>query len=139
MDNNFNDFTWNINRLNSLFLDNIELKLKSNGINNVNSNQALLIKNIGYKPTHVNDANSLGFYVGTNISYNVKDMVKKGYINRITDNDDKRCAFLVLTKKGKKVLEILEGVNVSHQQALQKLKIDVNNINEILLRLQRIF
>ncbi len=139
MQNNIHEFTLNINKLNKLFINSIDVSLRGNGINNVTYNQALLISNIGKNLRHVSESSCYGYYTGTNISYNVKDMVKKGYVDRIVDNDDKRCAFLCLTDKGLKVLDILEGANVSRKEALLKHKIDVNNINEILVRLHRIF
>jgi len=139
MDSSFYEFTLHINKLNKVFLAHIDLLLNDNGFKNVNSRQALLLSNIGMDATHVQDANSFGYYLGTNISYNVKDLVKKGYIDRLIDNEDKRCAYLVLTQKGKEIVDILESDNMSQQESLQKLKIDVNNVNEILTRLQRIF
>lgn len=139
MGNNYYDFTVNINRLDKLFLENIEHSLRGNEVYDINPMQALVIINIGHEAMRVNDVNNFDYYLGKNVTYNIKDLVKKGYVGRLKNKNDKRSNIVSLTKKGVRVLEILESVNVSQQERLQKLKIDVNNLNEILTRLQRIF
>lgn len=139
MGNSFYKLTVHINQLNKLILDKIQTLLLENKFYDLNANQALVLSNIGKDPRHVHATNKSGYYLGTNISYNVGVLVKTGYIERINDNKDKRCAFLVLTEKGKQVLDLMEKDNVSHEKLLQKMKIDGNNINEILVRLQAMF
>src|SRR6185437_6946886 len=124
MYNTFYDFTVNINKLNRLFLQSIDLELKKNKIYDVNPNQALLILNVSNNPRHVNDTHE-GYWLGTNISYNIGDLVKKGYVTRIIDKQDLRCAFIGLTDKGMKLYNILEGVIMSRSKILHKMQIDV--------------
>lgn len=138
MNNSFHELRVNINQLNRIMLDHINALLKENNVYDLNANQTFLLSNIGNDAKNVQDANKLGYYIGTNISYNVGYLVKHGYIDRLDDNVDKRRAFLMLTEKGKQVLELIESDNMSQEKLLQKMKIDVNNMNEILLRLQRI-
>lgn len=139
MGNSFYEFTLIMNKLNKLFLENINIELSKNKIRDVNPIQALLMKNIESGHIHICNATDRGYHLGTNISYNVKDLVKKGYMDRIEDKNDLRSAYLVLTKKGREVVDILDRDNMSKQELLQKLKIDVNNVNAILLKLKRIF
>jgi len=139
MDGGFNEFTLIINKLNKLFLEDILLNLRNNRIKNIKPMQALLLRNIEGNPKNIKDSGDFGYYLGTNITYSTIDLEKKGYIDKLPDKEDKRAVYLVLTEKGKKVLEVLDSVNVSHLKSLQKLKIDVKNMNEILLKLQRIF
>ena len=139
MGNSFYNFTANINKLDKLFLENIEHSLRYNEIYDISPMQALVMTNIGHETMRINDVNDFDYYLGKNVTYNIKDLVKKGYVGRLKNKNDKRSKIVSLTKKGERVLEILESVNVSQQERLQKLKIDVNNLNEILTRLQRIF
>lgn len=139
MGNSFHNFTANINKLDKLFLENIEHSLRDNEIYDISPMQALVMTNIGHEAMRVNDVNDFDYYLGKNVTYNIQDLVKKGYVGRLKNKNDKRSKIVSLTKKGERVLEILESVNVSQQERLQKLKIDVNNLNEILTRLQRIF
>lgn len=138
MNNSFHELKVNINQLNRIMLDHISALLKEHNFYDLNANQALLLSNIGNDAKNVLYSNKIGYYIGTNISYNVGYLVKHGYIDRLDDNVDKRRAFLVLTDKGKQVLELIEGDNMSQENTLKKIGIDVNNMNEILLRLQRI-
>lgn len=139
MGNSFHNFTANINKLDKLFLENIEHSLRDNEIYDISPMQALVMINIGHETMRINDVNDFDYYLGKNVTYNIQDLVKKGYVGRLKNKNDKRSKIVSLTKKGERVLEILESVNVSQQEKLQKLKIDVNNLNEILTRLQRIF
>lgn len=139
MGSSYYDFTVNINRLDKLLLENIEHSLRDNEIYDISPMQALVITNIGHEEMRVNDVNDSDYYLGKNVTYNIKDLVKKGYVGRLKNKNDKRSKIVSLTKKGERVLEILESVNVSQQERLQKLKIDVNNLNEILTRFDRIF
>ena len=139
MGNSFYNFTANINKLDKLFLENIEHSLRYNEIYDISPMQALVMTNIGHETMRINDVNDFDYYLGKNVTYNIQDLVKKGYVGRLKNKNDKRSKIVSLTKKGERVLEILESVNVSQQERLQKLKIDVNNLNEILTRLQRIF
>lgn len=139
MGNSFHNFTANINKLDKLFLENIEHSLRDNEVYDISPMQALVIINIGHEEMRVNDVNDFDYYLGKNVTYNIQDLVKKGYVGRLKNKNDKRSKIVLLTKKGERVLEILESVNVSQQERLKKLKIDVNNLNEILTRLQRIF
>ena len=139
MGNSFHNFTANINKLDKLFLENIEHSLRDNEVYDISPMQALVMINIGHETMRINDVNDFDYYLGKNVTYNIQDLVKKGYVGRLKNKNDKRSKIVLLTKKGEMVLEILESVNVSQQERLKKLKIDVNNLNEILTRLQRIF
>lgn len=139
MANSFYNLTVNINQLERLILEHINSLLRKNNIYDLNANQALLLRNIGNDAKHVHDVNNSSYYLGTNISYSIGSLVKKGYIDRIKDNVDTRCAFLVLTQKGKKVLSLIDDDNMSQENVLKKIGIDAKNINEILVRLQKIF
>lgn len=139
MDNSFHDFTVNINRLDKLFLELIEHSLRYNEIYDISPMQALVMTNIGLEAMRVYDVNDFDYYLGKNVTYNIQDLVQKGYVGKLKNKNDKRSAIVSLTKKGERVLKILDSVNVSQQESLHKLKIDVKNLNEILARLQRIF
>lgn len=138
MYNIFYDFTVNINKLNKSFLQMIDLELKRNKIYDVNPNQALLILNVSNNPKHITNMQE-GYYLGTNISYNIDNLVKKGYVTRVIDKEDLRCAFIGLTEKGQQLYDILYSVFMSRLKTLQKVDADVKKINEILLSLQVIF
>lgn len=138
MDNSFYDLTVNINKLNKLFLETIDLELKTNQIFDVTPMQALLILNIADDKKNINHLQS-DYYIGKNTSYNTNNLAKRGYITRTIGKEDKRCVIISLTEKGKELYDFLCCVIKSRLKALQEREIDVTHINTILSELQVIF
>jgi DNA-binding MarR family transcriptional regulator len=138
MDNSFYDFTVNINKLNKLFLETIDLELKTKEIYDVTPMQALLILNIACDKKNINNLQS-DYYIGKNTSYNTNNLAKRGYITRTIGKEDKRCVIVSLTDKGKELYDFLSRVLMSRLKVLQEREIDVMYINTILSELQIIF
>ncbi len=71
--------------------------------------QALLIHNIADNKTRVGELKTRGFYLGTNVTYNLKKLVKAGYVNRVISNSDKRSMTVSLTRKGMEVCDLVNA------------------------------
>lgn len=137
----FSELTLKLNKLNKLFMDRIEADLKFNNIYEINAVQALMLKNIGIGKTTVTQATTKGYYLGTNISYNITSLNNKGYLTKQTYYGDARCIYLVLTKKGHQVLKIINKTLLTQQESLTKDGLEDNaieNINSIIDKLQRV-
>ena len=108
----------------------------------LNPNQVLLIKNIGKESMFVNLASVTGYKTGTNITYNINDLQRKGYIDKTKGKEDERKVYLTLTKKGLNVLAMIDSVLLSHSNLLQEENIGgkhMREINKILCKLQKTF
>ena len=70
-----------IERLHRLLLDVIKDEFERLGRADVNSVQALLLYNIGDAELTAGELTSRGYYLGSNVSYNLKKLVDAGYIN----------------------------------------------------------
>ncbi|MGB6428533.1 MAG: helix-turn-helix domain-containing protein, partial [Methyloceanibacter sp.] len=70
-----------IERLHLLLLDVIKDEFERLGRTDVNSVQALLLFNIGDAELTAGELTSRGYYLGSNVSYNLKKLVDAGYIN----------------------------------------------------------
>lgn len=81
----------------------LALLLEKTDYPDVSPVQALLIYNISDKRLTVGELKGRGFYLGTNVTYNLKQLVKAGYINQVITPQDKRSMQVSLTAKGKKV------------------------------------
>lgn len=141
MDNLFYSFTRNINRINSSFMGFIDMNICKNFMD-LNPNQVLLIKNIGEESMFVNLASVTGYKTGTNITYNINDLQRKGYIDKTKGKEDERKVYLTLTKKGLNVLAMIDSVLLSHSNLLQEVRIydkHMKEINKILCKLQKTF
>jgi len=130
-----------IERLHRLLLDVIKDEFERLGRTDVNSVQALLLFNIGDAELTAGELTSRGYYLGSNVSYNLKKLVEAGYINHQRSNTDRRSVRVRLTDKG---IEVCRVVNALYQRQLKSLQqvggIDANDLealNRSLIRLER--
>lgn len=96
-----------IERLHRRMLDIVKNRLDSVGSNDVNSVQALLLYNIGDNEMTAGDLRNRGYYLGSNVSYNLKKLVEAGYINQERSEHDRRALRIWLSDKGKEVCDLV--------------------------------
>src|SRR5690242_1140035 len=77
-----------VERMHRLLLDVIKDEFERLGRTDVNSVQALLLYNIGDAELTAGELTSRGYYLGSNVSYNLKKLVEAGYINHQRSNTD---------------------------------------------------
>src|ERR1700748_965400 len=70
-----------IERLHRLLLDVIKDEFDRRGGAELNSVQALLLYNIGESELTAGELKTRGYYLGSNVSYNLKKLVDMGYIH----------------------------------------------------------
>jgi DNA-binding MarR family transcriptional regulator len=91
-------------------LDIVKHRLDGTGMNDINSVQALLLYNIGDNEMTAGDLRSRGYYLGSNVSYNLKKMVEAGYINQERSEHDRRALRIWLSEKGAKVCQLVSDL-----------------------------
>ncbi|MEZ5892680.1 MAG: MarR family transcriptional regulator [Parvularculaceae bacterium] len=89
-----------VERLHRQLLDVIKDELERIGQTDINSVQALLLYNIGDAELTPGELRSRGHYLGSNVSYNLKQLVEKGYIKDERSNTDRRSKRVSLTDTG---------------------------------------
>ena len=92
-----------IERLHRLLLEVIKDEFDRNGISDINPVQALLIFNLGNDEVTASELKSRGYYLGSNVTYNLKKLVKNGFIDQQRSHADKRAVRIRLTEKGRDV------------------------------------
>jgi DNA-binding MarR family transcriptional regulator len=97
-----------IERLHQKLHDLINLVLEESDVGEVTAVQALLIYNLGEHEIMVGELKTRGFYLGSNVSYNLKKLVKLGYVSQVPSRHDKRATRVSLTTQGHKVRKIIE-------------------------------
>ena len=97
-----------IARLHQKLHDLINLVLEESNMGEVTSVQALLIYNLGEHEIMVGELKTRGFYLGSNVSYNLKKLVKSGYVSQVPSPHDKRATKVSLTTQGHRVRNIIE-------------------------------
>lgn len=99
-----------IERMHRRFLDVVRLELGRQGVHDLSPVQVMMMANIGGEEVAVRDLIERGYYLGSNASYNLKQIVEGGYVDRRDDDRDKRSSRLSLTPKGKDVLDKLASL-----------------------------
>ena len=130
-----------IERLHRLLLDVVKDEFERHGCSEVNSIQALLLYNIGESELSAGELRSRGYYLGSNVSYNLKKLVETGYIHHERSDTDRRSVRVKLTEKGQDVCDIINGLYGRQLQALEKVaglsEDNLSDVNKSLLRLER--
>jgi DNA-binding MarR family transcriptional regulator len=130
-----------IERLHRLLLDVIKDEFQRQGGSDLNSVQALLIYNIGESELTAGDLKRGGYYLGSNVSYNLKKLVDMGYIHYKKSETDGRSVRVSLTEKGHDVCDV---VNKLYHRQLNSIRTvgsvdseDLKSLNKALIRLER--
>jgi DNA-binding MarR family transcriptional regulator len=130
-----------VERLHRRLLDVIKDEFERRGRDDVNSVQALLLYNIGDKELTASELRTRGYYLGSNVSYNVKKLVEMGYLHHARSRVDRRAVRISLTEKGREVHEIVGGVYDKHTQTIEPIggisDDDFERLNQSLMRLER--
>ncbi len=130
-----------IERLHRLLLDVIKDEFERLGRSEVNSVQALLLFNIGDAELTAGELRSRGYYLGSNVSYNLKKLVEAGYIHHERSTSDRRSVRVRLTDKGKDVCDVINKQYNRQLTSLEKVGgvngDDLDVMNESLFRLER--
>ena len=96
-----------VERLHRRLLDVIKDEFERLGIIDINSVQALLLYNIGDNEVTAGELRTRGYYLGSNVSYNLKKLVDMGYIHYKRSEVDRRSVRVSLTQKGKDACSIV--------------------------------
>jgi DNA-binding MarR family transcriptional regulator len=130
-----------IERLHRLLLDVIKDEFDREGGAELNSVQALLLYNIGESELTAGELKTRGYYLGSNVSYNLKKLVDMGFLHYKRSEVDRRSVKVSLTPKGMAACEIVD--KLYHRQ-LGSLEVvgevnqgEVQVLNRALMRLER--
>ena len=83
-----------IERLHRLFLDVVKLELDRMKIIDINNIQAMILYNVGQSKLTVGEIANRGYYLGSNVTYNLKKLVKSGYLIQEISPHDRRSSYL---------------------------------------------
>ena len=130
-----------VERLHRRLLDVIKDEFDRQGRSDVNAVQALLLFNIGNAELTAGELRSRGFYLGSNVSYNVKKLVDLDLINHKRSRVDRRSVRISLTEKGQEIAETVARLYERHVGSIQKVggigEGEFAEMNKLLQRLDR--
>jgi len=89
-----------VERLHRHFLEVVKVDLDRQGIQDINNVQALILYNLAQDEMTVGELTARGYYLGSNVSYNVKKMYDAGYLLQERSPHDRRSVRVKLSDKG---------------------------------------
>ncbi len=127
-----------IERLHRHFLDVLKVELDSNDIHDINNVQSMILYNIGEDEMTVGELTVRGYYLGSNVSYNVKKMVENGYLDQERSVHDKRSIRVKLSEKGRALHKLISDMFSRHDEAISSADLPENALSEMNSMLRRI-
>lgn len=109
-----------IERMHRRFLDVVRLELGRAGVHDISPVQVMMMSTIGTEEISVRDLIERGYYLGSNASYNLKNLVEGGYVERQASARDRRSARLKVAPKGREVLAKLTALETQWAAPLLK-------------------
>jgi DNA-binding MarR family transcriptional regulator len=110
-----------IERLHRRFLDVVKTELDKHKFEDINNVQTLILYNIGRDQLTVGELTNRGYYLGTNVSYNVKNLVENGYLVQEKSPHDKRSTRVSLSEKGLKLVDQVDALFERNVQEIGQL------------------
>lgn len=130
-----------VERLHRRLLDVIKDEFDRRGRSDINSVQALLLYNIGDKELTAGELRTRGYYLGSNVSYNVKKMVEMGYLHHARSRIDRRSVRISLTDRGREIHNIVSSLYDKHVLTVEQIggvsADEFGRMNNALIRLER--
>ena len=87
-------------RLHRQFLEVVQAELNREGVEDINNVQALILFNIRDDELTVGELTNRGYYLGSNVSYNLRKMAEHGYLVQERSPHDRRSVRVRLSDKG---------------------------------------
>lgn len=130
-----------IEQLHRLLLDVVKDEFERLGRTDVNSIQALLLYNIGDNEVTAGELTGRGYYLGSNVSYNLKKLVQAGFVNHQRSTTDRRSVRVSLTDKGREISNVVNRLFERQLGSLEQVggvaQNDLEALNKSMYRLQR--
>ena len=130
-----------IERLHRLLLDVIKDEFDRQGSSEINSVQALLLNNMGDDELTAGELRTRGYYLGSNVSYNLKKLVDMGYLHYKRSDKDRRSVRVSLTPKGMEARATIQKLyqrQLGSVEAVGQITLDdFKSLNKSLVRLER--
>ena len=120
-----------IERLHRHFLDVLKVELDRKGIQDINNVQSMILFNIGDDELTVGELTIRGYYLGSNVSYNVKKMVENEYLIQERSVHDKRSIRVKLSEKGTELKNMLTDMFGRHEERLEGTELSADRLNEL--------
>lgn len=110
----YRELTRLIERIHRRLMDVVRIELARLGIDDISPVQVVMLLNIQGEEVSVRDLIERGYYLSSNASYNLKQLLEAGYIDRSASQRDKRAARIRLSPRGEELCRELRAVEEAH-------------------------
>ena len=131
MNKQYLELTRLIERLHRRFIDVLKTELNRLGVRDVNGMQALLLTNIGEQKITIRDLVERGYYLGSNVSYNIKKLTELGYLTQEPTPHDKRSVTITLTEKALAIVSGMRDLQDNNADTFTRGGEDLEKVEEI--------
>ncbi|MCC9621432.1 MarR family transcriptional regulator [Thalassospira sp. MA62] len=107
-----------VERIYRRFADLLRVDLVRLGKDDISPAQVALLFTIGEDELSVRDLLDRGHYIGSNASYNLKQLVETGYVERQVMARDRRSARIKLSAKGHELCRALNEFHAEYHDAM---------------------
>jgi DNA-binding MarR family transcriptional regulator len=125
-----------IERLHRQFLGVVKLELDTLGVHDLNNAQAMLLFNMEDADVSIGELISRGYYLGSNVSYNVKKLADDRYLTYERSEHDRRSIRVRLTPKGRTLRDQLARMLNRHIKMLSQTQITETNLESVVATLR---
>jgi DNA-binding MarR family transcriptional regulator len=131
-----------VERLHRRMLDLIKDEFDRAAVHDLNSAQALILFNLGDSELPAGELRKRGYYLGSNVSYNLKKLIALGYLRHQPSLVDRRSISISLTEKGRGVAQLVDRIYERHVGWIDQVSgglatTDIEKISDALRRLDR--
>ena len=130
-----------VERLHRRLLDVIKDEFDRRSRADINSVQALLLYNIGDKELTAGELRTRGYYLGSNVSYNLKKLVELGFLDHQRSRVDRRSVRIRLTTQGQEIRRIVDALYQKNVKTVEQVggisNEEFATLNKSLHRLER--
>ena len=129
-----------VERLHRQCLELVKAELERLAIRDLNNVQALILFNIGEEELTVGELTQRGYYLGSNVSYNVKKLVENGYLIQQRSLHDRRSFHVKASDRGVAVYRHLNALFERHVEEMPDAGFSAEGLNDagrVLARLLR--
>jgi DNA-binding MarR family transcriptional regulator len=137
--NTYGEITRLVERLHRRYLDVIRYELSKIGIDDINAVQALLLMNVQDTEVSIRELVDRGYYIGSNVTYNVRHLVDTGYLMQNRSERDRRSVRIHATDKGREMCSSLREMEMRHASSINVEPADIEASLKYLRSLERVW
>lgn len=138
MKEHYLDTIMGIERLHRQFFDLMKAELDRNGAKDISDVQCFMLYNIGKSRMTVGEISNRGYYMGSNVTYNLKKMIENGYVLQEQSKHDKRSSHIQLSPKGLKLYDRFDEIFTKHANNLRHNNITQEELQAIQKTMQKL-